>query len=248
MAPPPLFQAGMALPILWEDRHFAVINKPAGLAAHPGPQTKDSIETRLTPQKRGGPWLVHRLDTDTAGCLLVALRKSALIAAQQAFTEHRTVKRYWALVEGQPAKREGTLATLLRRVSSARQGWKMISGPAPDTASSSDHGSLARTSWRVLASDGTSSLLELTLHTGKTHQARVHCAMLGTPIIGDRLYGSSNCTTDRLHLLARSLEIPIRMMAADPGRAAGQEARSFLITATAEDVKLEQFLQTHPLS
>lgn len=244
MAPPPFFHPGMDLPILWEDRHFVVINKPAGLAAHPGPRTRDSVETRLVPQKRGGPWLVHRLDADTAGCLLIARRKTALITAQQAFAGHETTKTYWALVSGCPKEREGTLTTGLRRISSASQGWKMLSGPINDAASSSQS---ARTSWRVLAASETASLLELTLHTGRTHQARVHCAALGTPIIGDVLYGGPQ---DRhgLHLLARSLEVPIRMMTAEPGRATGQEHRSLLIRATAEDVKLEQFLQTHTLS
>lgn len=250
MAPPPLFFSGMDLPVLWENRHFVVINKPVGLAAHPGPRTQDSVETRLTPQKRGGPWLVHRLDADTAGCLLIARRKSALIAAQQAFARHETVKRYWALVEGQPDRQEGMLTTLLRRISSAEKGWKMISEPASGTTGkgkqSSSHGSLARTSWRVLACNGTSSLLELTLHTGRTHQARVHCAALGTPIIGDRLYGSRR-DTDRLHLLARFLEVPIRMPSSEPGQSSVQAPDTFRIQATADDTRLEEFLQSHAI-
>ena len=250
MTPPPLFCAGMDLPVLWEDRHFVVINKPAGLAAHPGPRTRDSVETRLTPQKRGGPWLVHRLDADTAGCLLIARRKSALIAAQRAFSGHETVKRYWALVEGQPDRQEGTLTTLLRRISSAEKGWKMISEPASETTGkgkqSSSHGSLARTSWRVLACNGTSSLLELTLHTGRTHQARVHCAVLGTPIIGDTLYGGQH-NRNGLHLLARSLDVPVQYNPNEPEKSPSRKDSLLHICATAGHPELEAFLQSHAL-
>ena len=253
MAAPPLFFPGKELPILWEDRHFVVINKPAGLAAHPGPQTQDSVETRLVPQKRGGPWLVHRLDADTAGCLLIARRKSALIAAQHAFAEHKTIKRYWALVDGRPTNEKGTLTTLLRRVSSAQQGWKMVSEAVPKTASAKKvtpqqekHSKPAQTSWRILASDGASSLLELTLHTGRTHQARVHCALLGTPIRGDRLYGSAHHAS-KLHLLARSLEVPVTLAPLETNKAASQKTKPQRIQAIAGDVELEQFLQSHAI-
>lgn len=247
MAPPPLFHPGVELPILWEDRHFFVINKPAGLAAHPGPRVRDSVETRLLPQKRGGPWLVHRLDTDTSGCLLVARRKSALIAAQNAFAEHRTIKRYWALVAGCPTERTGTLTTLLRRVTSARQGWKMLSEPVNGTPSQTTKDSRpARTSWRVLASNGTVSLLELTLHTGRTHQARIHCAALRTPIIGDTLYGGPS---DRkgLHLLARFLEVPVQLSRQEPGKPPLQTDAPLRIQSTAGHAELEVFLQSHAL-
>ncbi|MCX5617065.1 RluA family pseudouridine synthase [Bombella sp. TMW 2.2543] len=249
MAPPPFFQPGLALPILWEDRHFVVINKPAGLAAHPGPQTKDSVETRLVPQKRGGPWLVHRLDADTAGCLLLARRKSALIAAQRAFSEHKTIKQYWALVSGRPKQMSGTLTTELRRVSSAQQGWKMTSSSVNDTASSSRsarESRPARTSWRVLAANEITSLLELTLHTGRTHQARVHCAVLGTPIIGDTLYGGRQ-DKNGLHLLARSLDVPIQYSLNEPGKPSQQKNDLFHIQATAKHAELEAFLQSHAL-
>ncbi|WP_077396370.1 RluA family pseudouridine synthase [Bombella intestini] len=254
MAAPPLFLPGKELPILWEDRHFVVINKPAGLAAHPGPKTQDSVETRFVPQKRGGPWLVHRLDTDTAGCLLIARRKSALVAAQQAFAEHKTVKRYWALVEGRPTEEKGTLTTLLRRVSSAQQGWKMVSEAVPQTASTKKaaspqdkHSKPAQTSWRILASNGASSLLELTLHTGRTHQARVHCAMLGTPIYGDQLYGNPR-KIGKLRLLARSLEVPVRLAPVETSKAAEHNAKPYYIRAVAGDVELERFLQSHTIT
>lgn len=254
MAAPPLFLPGKELPILWEDRHFVVINKPAGLAAHPGPRTQDSVEARLVPQKRGGPWLVHRLDADTAGCLLIARRKSALVAAQHAFAEHKTVKRYWALVDGRPTEEKGTLTTLLRRVSSAQQGWKMVSEAIPQTASTKKaaspqdkHSKPAQTSWRILASNGASSLLELTLHTGRTHQARVHCAMLGTPIYGDQLYGNPR-RVGKLRLLARSLEVPVKLAPMGGGKAAERNLEPYCIQAIAGDVELEQFLQSHAIT
>src|SRR5215470_15128064 len=93
-APPP--------PLLFRDDRFVVLNKPAGLAAHPGPRGGRSAEDwfPLLSRHRQGPWLVHRLDTDTAGCLLIALRRTALIAAQQEFAAGRARKTYWSVVRG----------------------------------------------------------------------------------------------------------------------------------------------------
>jgi len=196
-APRGLFYLGQDLPVLLETPRFLVLNKPAGLAVHPGPSTQDSVETRLVTHPRGGPWLAHRLDADTSGCLLIARRKTALLEAQASFQNRQVRKLYWTIVEGTPAKDEGEISAPLLRQSNP-SGWRMIVDPKGDAAV---------TRWRVLGRANGRSWLELELLTGRTHQARIHCASLGTSIIGDRVYGKSDA--NGLHLLARSLHIAL---------------------------------------
>ncbi len=151
-------------------------------------------------RRRDGPWLAHRLDADTSGCLLVALRRAALHAAQACFAEGRAGKIYWALVRGAPDAPTGIIDLPLLRQSTAQAGWSMRPDP---------QGAVARTRYRVLGGTGTTSWLELELLTGRTHQARVHCASLGCPIIGDALYGEAGEPGSHLHLLARAIRLPL---------------------------------------
>ncbi len=188
----------MTLPILLATPHFVVLNKPAGLAVHPGPADGPSVEDFFPElsRRKDGPWLAHRLDADTSGCLLVALRKAPLLAAQAAFAEGRVVKTYWAVVVGGPEADAGEIrAPIVKR--STAQGWRM------ETDAS---GQPAHTSWRVLGRGDGLAWLELTPHTGRTHQIRVHAAHEGWPILGDPLYGRPG---EGLHLLARSLQVPV---------------------------------------
>ncbi|MFT8989760.1 MAG: RNA pseudouridine synthase [Gluconobacter albidus] len=192
------FHPGADLPILLETPRFLILDKPAGLAVHPGPSTQDSVETRLLPHPRGGPWLAHRLDTDTSGCLLVARRKTALIEAQAAFQQRQVRKLYWAVVVGNLSQDSGEIdAPLLRK--SGPSGWRMVVDAKGDEA---------RTRWRVLGRGKNLCWVELELLTGRTHQARIHCAELGMPILGDAVYGArAGSSLPGLHLLARSLEL-----------------------------------------
>ncbi|HTZ69055.1 MAG TPA: RNA pseudouridine synthase [Acetobacteraceae bacterium] len=185
-----------ALPELFRDSRFVVLNKPAGLAVHPGPRGGPSVEDffPILSRRRNGPWLAHRLDADTAGCLVVALTKSALIAAQAEFAAGRAEKTYWAVVRGAPAQDGGTIAANLRKVTSLA-GWHMDIDPA---------GQPAVTDWRVLGRGDGMSLLEVRPRTGRTHQVRVHCVSLGCPIIGDALYGGGEGS---LQLLARAITL-----------------------------------------
>lgn len=182
-------------PILYESPRLVVIDKPAGLAVHPGPQTRHSVEALfpLLSRRKDGPWLVHRLDTDTSGCLMIALRKQALLEAQALFASGGVRKTYWAVVSGAPEMTEGLIDASLKKVSS-RDGWHIEAHP---------EGQVARTKWRMLSRHGDKALLELELLTGRTHQARVHCQILGCPIIGDERYGGGR---GALHLMSRSLE------------------------------------------
>ncbi|MGI4976991.1 MAG: RluA family pseudouridine synthase [Janthinobacterium lividum] len=185
-------------PILFQDRRFVVLDKPAGLPAHPGPRGGPSAEDWFPAlsRRRDGPWLAHRLDADTSGCLVVALRKTALLEAQACFAAGSANKTYWAVVAGTPAADEGTLTTrLLKRSTPA--GWRMAADP---------NGAEARTQWRVMKRGENWTWLELRPKTGRTHQIRVHCAELGCPILGDPVYGAGE---GRLQLLARTIRLPL---------------------------------------
>ncbi|MEJ0045511.1 MAG: RNA pseudouridine synthase [Rhodospirillales bacterium] len=173
-----------------------VLNKPAGLAVHAGPRGGPSVEDYFPAlsRRRNGPWLAHRLDADTAGCLVVALTKTALLAAQAEFAAGRAEKIYWAVVRGAPAEDAGIIDAPLKKTTTP-QGWRMEVAPA---------GQRANSAWRVLAHGDGMSLLEVRPRTGRTHQVRVHCATLGCPILGDTLYGDGE---GPLQLLARAIKL-----------------------------------------
>ncbi len=196
--PGPLLPAGEEeLPILFQDTRFVVLNKPAGLPVHAGPRGGASVEDwfPLLSRRKDGPWLAHRLDADTAGCLVIALRRAALHDAQAAFAGGLAEKVYWAVVRGAPRQYEGVVdAPLLKH--SAPSGWRMLIDPA---------GQPARTAWRVRGQAGGLSWLELRPQTGRTHQIRVHCAALGCPVAGDPVYGGGD---GPLQLLAQSIALP----------------------------------------
>ncbi len=187
-----------ALTILFRNRDYVVVDKPAGLPVHGGPRTTRSVEDcfpQLGP-RRVGPWLAHRLDTDTSGCLLVALRRAALHAAQAEFAAGRVRKTYWAVVQGAPPTPTGSTDARLQK-RTAPNGWHMTV---------TQTGEPALTTWRTLGSANGLTWLELHPQTGRTHQIRVHCAHLGCPLVGDPIYGDAQ---GKLQLLARSLEIDV---------------------------------------
>lgn len=189
-------------PVLFRDTRFLVIDKPPGLPVHAGPAGGPSVEDSfpLLSRRADGPWLAHRLDRDTSGCLLIALRKQPLLAAQAAFANGLARKTYWAVVRGRPAADSGTVAMTIAKQSD-KQGWRMVQAPT---------GQDSRTAWRLLASDGETSWLELQLLTGRTHQARLHCASLGCPVLGDPVYGDATGQDGfRLHLMSRALSLPL---------------------------------------
>ena len=191
--------------VLFRDNRFVVIDKPPGLPVHPGRHGGPSVEDWFThlSRHRNGPWLAHRLDQDTSGCLVIALRKQALVAAQACFAAGQAHKTYWATVQGVPTGTSGVVDTPLARVEQGRQ-WSMR--PAPTG------GQNARTRWRVLGQGRDAvghavSWLELRLETGRTHQARAHCALLGCPILGDSRYGAR--AEGALYLMSRSIFLPL---------------------------------------
>lgn len=196
--------------ILFQDQRFVVLDKPAGLAVHAGPSGGRSVEDwfGVLSRRKDGPWLAHRLDADTAGCLVIALRRTALLAAQALFAAGEVRKIYWAIVRGEVAGDRGTIIAPLRRVTGT-SGWRMIV----------DHhaGQQAATDWQVLGRADGLTWLELRPRTGRTHQVRVHCSVLGAPILGDERYGVAG---GGLHLLARAIHLaldpPVDAIAAPP--------------------------------
>jgi tRNA pseudouridine32 synthase/23S rRNA pseudouridine746 synthase len=185
--------------VLFRDQRFVVLDKPPGLPVHAGPSGGRSVEDwfPLLSRRKDGPWLAHRLDADTSGCLLIALRRAALVAAQGLFASGAVRKTYWAVVAGVLERDQGSIDASLRRVSD-KSGWRMVIDPAA--------GQNAVTDWRVLGRGDGKTWLELRPRTGRTHQVRVHCAWLGTPIAGDERYGTAG---GGLHLLARAIHVPL---------------------------------------
>jgi tRNA pseudouridine32 synthase / 23S rRNA pseudouridine746 synthase len=189
-----------ALPVLHIDAHMLVIDKPAGLAVHPGPKTPHSLEERLGELTFGFhrlPQPAHRLDRDTSGCLVLARHPKAAKRLGQLFAEGRIAKTYLALLDGVPEV-DGRIEAPLAKISSAEAGWRMVVDPA---------GKPAATRWRLLAAHEGQGLVVFFPETGRTHQIRVHAAHALAPIVGDPVYGDDNGPM-RLH--SAGLVIPYR--------------------------------------
>ena len=169
--------------VVFENDAIIALNKPSGLAVQGGSKTHRHIDGMLDALKGRGerPKLVHRLDRDTSGLLVLA--KSAAVARKLsfAFQQHQIQKLYWAITLKKPERREGVIDLAL-----AKQG-----GPGKERMSGdADSGKFARTAYQVLASGGSAaSWLALLPLTGRTHQLRAHCAAIKSPILGDGKYG-----------------------------------------------------------
>lgn len=167
------------------DDEFAVVDKPAGLVVHPaasysGPTLVDQLAGLLA----GGPeaerpGIVHRLDRDTSGLLVVARSERAHANLQGQIQSRRASRRYLALVDGRPSSRTGTIEAPIGR--STRNRTEMAIGGAAARS--------ARTNFEVAEVLGRQSLLELSLDTGRTHQIRVHLKAIDHPVLGDAIYG-----------------------------------------------------------
>jgi len=177
------------LDILFEDDALLVLNKPAGLVVHPGAGHEEhTLVNALLHHCAGGlsgiggvarPGIVHRLDKETSGCLVVAKNDETHVALSVQFASRKVEKLYHALVCGEMPRDQGEIRAAIARHSSHRKRM----------AVSDDTGREARTSYRVLERLRCSTLAEAALHTGRTHQIRVHFQFIGHPLLGDTTYG-----------------------------------------------------------
>jgi tRNA pseudouridine32 synthase/23S rRNA pseudouridine746 synthase/23S rRNA pseudouridine1911/1915/1917 synthase len=191
----------LAARVLYRDGLILVIDKPAGIAVHPGPGGGPDLESGFGALRFGLPYppaLAHRLDRDTSGCLVLGRHPKALRRLGALFAGGRVEKIYWAVVHGAPADAEGRIETGLKKLIRAT-GWRMVADP---------EGQRAVTEYRVLGAAGGRAWLELRPRTGRTHQIRVHCAALGCPVVGDRVYGRPE-SAGPLLLHARAIALPL---------------------------------------
>lgn len=190
--------------LLYRDGMMLVIDKPAGVPVHAGPKGGPSFEAGFDALRFGlpnPPYLAHRLDRDTSGCLVLGRHAKALAKLGKLFANGRITKTYWAVVEGAPPADEGRIDQPLRKLNRT-SGWRVAADPL---------GQPAITLYRVLGRGQNITWLELSPLTGRTHQLRAHAALLGCPILGDENYGPIPGDTGGrlLHLLARKVSIPL---------------------------------------
>ena len=186
-APAGLVATDIPLAILFADADLIVLAKPAGLVVHPAPgHAADTLVNALLHhcsdlQGIGGelrPGIVHRLDKDTSGVLVVAKNEAAVAALVAQFSSHFVQKEYLALVWGAPKKPTGTVELPVGRHPVHRQKMAVT-----------EKGRAAVTHYETLAAGPLASLLRVRIETGRTHQIRVHLAHLGHPVVGDSTYG-----------------------------------------------------------
>jgi len=187
------------LKIVFEDDHLLVVDKPAGLVVHPAAGNLDGTLVNALLHHCGGslsgiggvarPGIVHRIDKDTSGLLVVAKTDVAHEGLAKQFAAHSIDRRYLAIVTGVPKTSEGIVDASLARSSSNRKKIAIVE---------SDRGKRAVTHWKRLALLKDAALIQCRLETGRTHQVRVHMASIGHPLLGDPVYGRSGKTHGKL--------------------------------------------------
>ncbi len=180
----------IAIEVLYQDEDLAVVLKPAGMVAHPAAGNPDgtlvnALLARLDSLSGIGgelrPGLVHRIDRDTSGLLLVAKNDRAHVFLSEQIAAHTVERAYWAIVEGGMREDAGFVEGPIGRHPADRKKMAIVPTGRP-----------ARTNWRVAERLRGATLLELRLTTGRTHQIRVHMASIGHPVLGDPTYGHKN--------------------------------------------------------
>jgi 23S rRNA pseudouridine1911/1915/1917 synthase len=213
--PPPepldLIPENIPLDIIFEDANVLVVNKPAGMVVHPaaGHFAGTLVHAVLAhlPDLEGiggkkRPGIVHRLDKDTSGIILIAKNQASHIWLQRQFKSRDLEKIYFALVDGKPATREGRIIAPIYRDRRNRQ----MMGVAPE-----GRGKTAVTEFEVVQSFRNHTLLRVHPITGRTHQIRVHLSSIHIPIVGDKIYGLKNPSLDIGRHFLHAVEIAIRL-------------------------------------
>ncbi|MEZ5982791.1 MAG: RluA family pseudouridine synthase [Parvularculaceae bacterium] len=194
--------------IIFEDKSILAINKPFGLAVQGGAKTTRHVDGMLASLAKDGerPRLVHRLDRDTGGVLILAKTRAVAAKLGAALQRRDVDKVYWALVAGMPHPRQGTIdLPIAKRMVSAPEGARERVVPAEG-----EDAKKAITDFQVIDDAApAAAFLALRPRTGRTHQLRVHCAALGTPIVGDGKYGGPAARLEgvapKMHLFCRSM-------------------------------------------
>ncbi|MEH6682891.1 MAG: RluA family pseudouridine synthase [Qipengyuania sp.] len=180
------------LDVVFEDAHLVVVNKPAGMVVHPAAGNPDGTLVNALLHHCAGqlsgingvarPGIVHRIDKDTSGLLVVAKSNAAHEGLARQFADHSITRRYLAVCAGHPNPPAGTIAGRLGRSDRDRKKMAVL----PDDTSRGKH---AVTHYETLKALTHASLIECRLETGRTHQVRVHCASIGHALLGDPVYG-----------------------------------------------------------
>ena len=187
------------LTIIFEDEHLLVIDKPAGLVVHPAAGNFDGTLVNALLHHCGGslsgiggvarPGIVHRIDKDTSGLLVVAKTDVAHEGLAKQFAAHSIDRRYLAIVNGVPKVKQGAVEAPLARSAANRKKIAIVEG---------GRGKRAVTHWRRLDVLKDAALVECRLETGRTHQVRVHMASIGHPLVGDPVYGRAGKTHGKI--------------------------------------------------
>ena len=187
------------LNIVFEDEHLLVVEKPAGLVVHPAAGNLDGTLVNALLHHCAGklsgiggvarPGIVHRIDKDTSGLLVVAKTDVAHEGLARQFAAHSIDRRYLAIVSGRPKASQGTIDAALARSTTNRKKIALVEG---------SRGKRAVTHWRRLSVLRDAALVECRLETGRTHQVRVHMGSIGHPLLGDPVYGRSGKTHGKI--------------------------------------------------
>ncbi len=193
-------QPAVSLPVIYEDEHVVVIDKPAGVLTHskgsfnPEATVATFIAPKLQGLKGERAGIVHRLDRDTSGVMICAKDQATMAILQKQFSVRTVEKEYIAVVEGNLDPKQAVIDVPIER-----------NPKRPQTFRAGSNGKPAQTTYTVLEEKNGYSVVQLAPRTGRTHQLRVHLAYLKHPIVGDRLYGGK--PADRLYLHASKLDI-----------------------------------------
>jgi len=201
----------IAIDVIYVDENVIVVNKPAGMVVHPGAgNTQNTLVNAVLNRwpeiapvgEAERPGIVHRLDKDTSGVLILARNEAAYTWLVRQFKSRKTKKTYLALVDGQPPTPSGRIEAAIGRDEKNRQRMTVVYG---------DKGKTAITEYHTLERYRNHTLLEVQPLTGRTHQIRVHLAFLGCPVTGDRIYGHRKKSLDipRFFLHAHKLSIKL---------------------------------------